>query len=407
MLIVNSKVGQFTKHYDSFAYSRVAQTENCCYFAKINQLELHLVYIAQSKKQIDPNLRRELMRNISRKYVHSKFMDIDVYTFPLQVKDVAFISYVAVRGKDDIEGAVQRVLNKRRISSIKAFILAGNHFFNTFILNWTEKQFRPSYKNGEIKLPISSAAAQLIDGQHRLWGLREAIEIDPEIGEQDILVSLCMELTTSQAAKIFLNINTEQRPAPRSLIYDLFGEVEDDIDHVINRANDIATELNENPESPYYQAIKYPGAARGAGIIDLSAIVSSLKAHLTPEGAFARNNLRSLNYQKQTVLNYFQAIRYYYDKQGIWTNRGKNPFLRSAGFYGAIDYLTSTLLSKCADKKSFTENSFREILSLDAFDLLVNEDIKQLDGKTARKHIAEYLNRHQQSSLPEQEDYEF
>ncbi|MBL1917816.1 DGQHR domain-containing protein, partial [Klebsiella pneumoniae] len=87
------------------------------------------------------------------------------------------------------------------------------------------------------------ASIQVIDGQHRLAGLEEAMEEDPKVGEMDILVTLCESLTTPQAAKIFLNINTEQKPVPKSLIYDLFGELEDDETHAINRITDIAREL--------------------------------------------------------------------------------------------------------------------------------------------------------------------
>lgn len=44
----------------------------------------------------------------------------------MKVKDSLLIYYVAVREHDDVQGAVQRVLNKRRINSIKEFVLAGN-----------------------------------------------------------------------------------------------------------------------------------------------------------------------------------------------------------------------------------------------------------------------------------------
>lgn len=75
-------------------------------------------------------------------------------------------------------------------------------------------------------------------------------------------------MVTKDAALIFLNINSEQKPVPKSLIYDLYGIVEDDKEHAISRAKDIANELNENEDSPYYNAIKFPGAPRGAGFIN-------------------------------------------------------------------------------------------------------------------------------------------
>jgi DGQHR domain-containing protein len=347
--------------------------------------------------------------NTSRRIrcLKTTFSGLPVYTFPMKVNDLVFISYVAVRGKDDEQGAVQRVLSRRRVGSIRDFVLGGNMFFNSFILNWTDTNFKPTFADDHITIGISGAAAQMIDGQHRLAGLQAATEQNAKIGNNEVLVSLCIGLTTNQAATIFLNINSEQRPVPKSLIYDLFGEVTDDADHSINRAKDISEELNDNPESPFYRAIKFPGNPRGVGILDLSAVVSGLKRHLGPDGAFASVNLRSLNYQRQAVMNYFAAIRSFYEPQGIWTSRVKNPFFKSAGFYGAVDYLTSTLLMKCAEANSFSEKSFRNLLRLDSGDLLIHDDIKNLDGKTARKRIADYLKSHLISELPRQEEYEF
>ena len=57
-----------------------------------------------------------------------KFGEIECFTLPMKIKDVLYIYYVAVRGKDEEEGAVQRVLNKSRINSIRDFVLAGNMF---------------------------------------------------------------------------------------------------------------------------------------------------------------------------------------------------------------------------------------------------------------------------------------
>src|SRR3990167_9313965 len=116
-------------------------------------------------------------------------------------------------------------------------------FFNTFILNWTNAKVKPEFTDGSMTVPIVPSAAQIIDGQHRLAGLQEAIKENDKIGEQEILVTFCIELTTKEAALIFVNINSEQKPVPKSLIYDLFGEMEDDTNHAINRATDIAEDL--------------------------------------------------------------------------------------------------------------------------------------------------------------------
>ncbi|MGK5020349.1 DGQHR domain-containing protein [Janthinobacterium sp. LB2P10] len=345
----------------------------------------------------------------SKKYscIITKFQGISVATFAMKVKDAVFMHYVAARGISEEDGAVQRLLVTRRVNSIRDFVKQGNGFFNTFILNWTETEFKPVILRSvrEIHLPLVAQAAQVIDGQHRLAGLERAMAEDPSIGDTEILVSLTINLTTPEAAKIFLNINTEQKPVPKSLIYDLFGEVDTDPNHLINRANDIAAELDENNDSPYYSLIKFPGKASGA--IDLSTVVSSLKPHLQQTGTFAKLNLSSLQYQKMVLINFFTAIKSFYDNQGLWENKGKNPFLKAAGFTGSVDFLTDSLLAKCAESKNFSVEKMREFIRLDKSGLLTMDDVRQLDGKTARRTIKEHLEAHLRGLTPNQEEYEF
>lgn len=347
------------------------------------------------------------IRQHKSKALKSKFGPVTVYNLTMRVRDVLHISYVAVRGKDEEEGAVQRLLSRKRIQSIKTFVLEGNMFFNTFILNWTNKDVKPAFADGAMEVPIVPSAAQVIDGQHRLEGLKEAIKENEKIGDQEILVSLCIGLTTREAALIFVNINSEQKPVPKSLIYDLFGEIEDDQNHAINRANDIAEELHDNIESPYYGAVKFPGKPRGVGIIDLSAIVNSLKRHLDKTGVFASYNLTNLQNQKLVILNYFNAIRYYYEREDLWDNKSKNPFLTNAGFIGAIEHLVSKLLAKCAERKSFQVEDFKTLLDLPKGDLLQRADLKSLGGTAQRNAIIEFLEANLLKSLPEQDEYKF
>lgn len=82
------------------------------------------------------------MTNIEiNSYVSIELANIPIKMFFMKVKDLLPIYYVAVRGRDDVQGAVQRVLNKRSINSIKEFVLDGNSFFNLFILNWADNHY--------------------------------------------------------------------------------------------------------------------------------------------------------------------------------------------------------------------------------------------------------------------------
>lgn len=332
---------------------------------------------------------------------------MNVYTQPMKVKDVLAIYYVAVRGKSEEDGAVQRVLSSYRVKQIREYVLQGKTFFNTFILNWTEDRHGVTFQDGHIAIPIVPRAAQVIDGQHRLGGLQAAMDIDESVGNRIILVSISIGLTTKAAAEIFLNINTEQKPVPKSLIYDLFGLVESDKDHAVNRAKDIAIELNENEESPYYKLIRFPGSPVGYGIIDLSSFVTSLKTYLKPNGIFFNYNITDLNRQKTIFLNYFSAIKYFYDKHDMWNQKSKNPFIQAAGVVASIEFFAEKLLLKCSDRKSFSLETFKSLLQLDKSELLTQAIVKGTDGKSARSAIKEYLENNLLAEAPEQDEYEF
>ena len=282
--------------------------------------------------------------NKKYKYISTEINGITIYTLIMSVKDLANISYVAVRGKDTEEGAVQRVLNRQRIMSIKNYVLDDNLFVNTFVVNWTYTNSLPIVSETEIELPILYGAAQLIDGQHRLEGIKAAMTEKPDLANKTIIVSLAINLETKDAAKIFLNINSEQKPVPKSLIYDLYGVTAEERNFAINRAEDIARILNEDVNSPFYNVIKYPGTPRGRGKLDLSTVVNALKTYVDHDGKLEEKNISSLNSQASVLRNYFNALKYHADKTSKWSTISSNIFYKAAGFIGAIEFFMENVL---------------------------------------------------------------
>src|SRR5438105_11763545 len=86
----------------------------------------------------------------------------------MRAKDLVTISYASVRGRDEEKGAVQRLLNPRRIDSIKDFTLAGGDYPNCIILNWVGRGSKLRFATGKLTIPLQDRAAQIIDGQHRV-----------------------------------------------------------------------------------------------------------------------------------------------------------------------------------------------------------------------------------------------
>lgn len=337
-----------------------------------------------------------------------KLGGMPAFIFMMKVRDLQYIKYIAVRGRDNEEGAVQRVLSPIRLKSIEEYVLKGNTFFTPFFLNWTNQDYSIMVKDGQISIPLVISSAQVIDGQHRLAGLERAIKKDESIEKQEVMVVMSNRLNTKDAAGVFLNINTEQKPVPKSLIYDLFGVInENEPELPLVRAKDIALALQEDEKSPYLNSVKMPGSMRGVGIIDLSTIVNSIRPLLEDDGAFKKYRLLTLERQVAVVLNYFNAIKSFYMKKEIWYSKSMNPFLTNAGFVAAAEVLNKTMIPKCVEKKDFSQENMERLLKLEETSLLLRADLKNVDGKMQRKLIATYLENAINNDIPDEDAYKF
>ena len=270
-----------------------------------------------------------------------------------------------------------------------------------------DENYVPEIIDDQIIIPLVDSVAQLIDGQHRLEGLKEAVKVDESINNKTLLVSMVIGLKTKEAAKIFININSEQKPVPKSLIFDLYGVTEDDKNFAITRSGDIAKELNENVDSPFYNLIKYPGNPRGKGKIDLSTVVSVLKKYVDVDGKFVENNIRDLNLQSQFIINYFSSIKYHWEKEDMWGNASQNVFFKASGFIAAVEFFFEYVFPKCVDKKSFKLDYLISLFDFTKTTLITNNDIKGSDGKSARKMIIDNLKEGLITEAPQENEYEY
>jgi len=329
------------------------------------------------------------MDKIKFQGIHLQHDKVNYYICKLKGKIIADISYVARRREVDEEGAVQRILTKSRINKIKDFLLGGGYFPNNIILNFTRIENINVVSNSEIELLPDLQIAQIIDGQHRVEGLKEAIKSNNEIGEIEFPVLFAINLNTAKCAEIFVSINTEQKVVPKSLIYDLYGLLNiPNRDYSIDRATDIANSLNIDDNSPYQGYIKFPNSKKSKGGIQLSSVVNNLKTLVKDNGEFSKYSIITLETQTNILINYFNALSFYYGKN--WDNL-KNPFLFAAGFGAAIDVLESKILPFGYSQKKFTEDFFKNLFKFEGQNLPAQEDVKGLSGESARETIRDKM----------------
>lgn len=296
---------------------------------------------------------------------------------------VAKISYAAVRGVNKEEGAIQRVLNPSRISSVKRFVLSKGDFPNSVVLNWVASDNPLTRAGNNLAFTDKADSAQIIDGQHRVAGLRAAIDEDATVGKLEIPVVIYESLTTQECADIFLAINTEQKPVPRSLVYDLYGvATADHVDTAAVRARDIATYLDEDEASPYQGMIKFPGVKDRRGGIALSTAVTAIKPLVESMGAFELVDIAELEVQRGIILNLFLALEKIH---GIAWYDKSNAYLTAAGFMAAMEFLKLKLIAYCNLEKVFTVDAIASALTPSL--IITREEIKGLGGSSASNKI--------------------
>lgn len=296
------------------------------------------------------------------------------------------ISYAAVRRKDTEEGAVQRILNSARIAGIKDFALKMGDFPASIVLNWVDGSLQE--KNGTIEIPDKPKVAQIIDGQHRVAGLKQAIDENPHAENYEIPVAIYEGLDTANSARIFISINTEQRPAPKSLVFDLYGVSASDLmDPAAIRASDIVSFLGSG-DQPYYGWIKLPNQERQRGGVALSTAVSVIKPLVDSKGIMEQVGISELEMQKAIFANYFSAIKSSYGYK--WNDRS-NAFIYASGFIGAVEFFRTHMFDYCKGKGSFEISTIRDALNIEETGRILQEDVKGLGGAEAANAIRDRL----------------
>lgn len=198
------------------------------------------------------------------------------------------------RIKDPIEG-FQRIVNEKRAIQIARTVLDQERAFPNAIVLATDKKHLTTH-NGRIELP-SKIMFLVVDGQHRLWAQNYSDY------EAPYTCILHLDLDEQEMAKLFVEINDNQKRVPSSLRWDLVRLVrEQDMSQV--RAADLVYELNTTEASPLFQRIDLTGETK-----ELKIKQGSLAPEI--ESAIKKPSLKSagLDVQLNVLLSFFSALR--------------------------------------------------------------------------------------------------
>lgn len=321
------------KEYLKVDLEEIRQKENSFFLAKINCKEFLKVFTVRPAEY-------DLKKNTS---LANSFPDESEYYQHLITDDKSKLT----------DKNFQREPNDDRISKIVKFINNEDYAFfpNTIIANCdlindiegfgiTEENSEDDFfdlqnkpesisflKKDNLKyylyIPYVNNSVLVIDGQHRLEGLKKA---DKETHEHyDLIISFIIGFDRSVIAKQFYTINYEQKSVNKSLLYQLTGEFSREIDELTFMHN-VAKLLNELDDSPFYSRIKMLGKApKNATVLDkenmsisqaffidstIRFVSSKAKGTSTPP-IFLKyyNNINEHIYIIKTIARYFTAVK--------------------------------------------------------------------------------------------------
>jgi len=192
------------------------------------------------------------------------------YSFSIEPSFLLRIGYILHRTDSDIEAseAYQRLVSKKRLQDIGKYIDRGGYFPNSIIVNIETSRNRKlkfDYANpidhdsatslGVLHLPKAYRSAFIIDGQHRLYGY----SCSRSKSHHTIPVVAFVNLPTAEQARIFVDINHQQKSVPtnllRSIMADFNWNSEDSGAAISALKTRLLSRMNFNDASPFFKRI--------------------------------------------------------------------------------------------------------------------------------------------------------
>lgn len=280
--------------------------------------------------------------------IKAKMGGVNCYTFsisPERLLKMAFVSHRA-RGQEDAE-TYQRMVAKPRLKKIQQYISKKDNFFPTNIVVNLDNmqnniQFDPTTQEGDkgngimgwLTIKPAYGSAWIIDGQHRLF----AYSGFPEADKSQLSVLAFDGLSSSQQAKLFVDINHEQRSVSRSHLYELFAQLHRDADNPTMRIDAVVSKailsLDSDNTSPFYgRIVKTDDQKTSSRCVTIQTLFSGLSkpgfyiskqqedGSILAHGAlwFSENSQHTVDRTKLVMNTWFGIIR---SKNEEWWDLG-------------------------------------------------------------------------------------
>ena len=180
------------------------------------------------------------MPRISYSAIACKQNDHLFYVSVMNSRDLSEMCFVS-RRKDDPDKGFQRLLSEKRAREIAKYLDSNSGVIPSALIVSAQPcaQLQFDTKSNKLLFEKVQNALLVLDGQHRLYGLKNAK------GTYDIPVVVFNDLNTQDEIRQFIDINTNQKGVPTALILDIRGPAGQE-DKIAERQRMLFDNLNRN-----------------------------------------------------------------------------------------------------------------------------------------------------------------
>ena len=255
-----------------------------------------------------------------------------LYATSLKVADLILPNFYSIERLDPEnanEKGYQRLLNKGREKKLAEYVVTGQEtkdaFLPTSIFIATDKNIAFNPTNNTIEIDIDEIGPfNVVDGQHRVEGLKMAAEKDSRVLEFEVPVNIAINLSEMEQMCHFLIVNTTQKSVEEGVAQRIrarltkamgvadtpnlpkwiFKSVQKGEDE---KALQYVDFLNYESGSPWKNKIKMANDDNSDGSISQTSFVTAIKKYI-----LVANNpvISTENEERQHMifLNYWKAI---------------------------------------------------------------------------------------------------
>jgi DGQHR domain-containing protein len=166
------------------------------------------------------------------------------YTLTVPSDVLAKTCFVTTRFNDPDQG-FQRLLDKKRAEEIAAYIDTGfGTIPSSIVLSaQPDAELRVIGKGKTIEFRDTRKAFLILDGQHRVYGF--------SLAQTALRVPVVVYngLNRKDESRLFIDINTKQRPVPNELLLDIkkLAEYESDVERLLGEVFDLFKSQTDSP----------------------------------------------------------------------------------------------------------------------------------------------------------------